>query len=151
MLFQLKKKVSHSKGVLHVSASSEKKILIMGGTRFIGVFLSRLLVKEGHQVNIFLFWVFPYFVCNVICVIVIMLTDSLDNQFFPSKLFWIDLVYFDRSLCLLEEKHPSRNNFPVNQIRIMLIFLPRLINCHTSLQVCLCLGRNGVSVLVVPL
>ncbi|KAG7548158.1 NAD(P)-binding domain superfamily [Arabidopsis suecica] len=29
---------------------NEKKILIMGGTRFIGVFLSRLLVKDGHQV-----------------------------------------------------------------------------------------------------
>ncbi|CAL5383628.1 unnamed protein product [Camellia sinensis] len=29
------------------------KILIMGGTRFIGVFLSRLLVKEGHQVTLF--------------------------------------------------------------------------------------------------
>ncbi|MQL41720.1 3-beta hydroxysteroid dehydrogenase, partial [Escherichia coli] len=25
----------------------------MGGTRFIGVFLSRLLVKEGHQVTLF--------------------------------------------------------------------------------------------------
>jgi len=25
----------------------------MGGTRFIGVFLSRLLVKEGHQVLVF--------------------------------------------------------------------------------------------------
>lgn len=35
---------------LQVTASSEKNILIMGGTRFIGVFLSRLLVKEGHQV-----------------------------------------------------------------------------------------------------
>ncbi|CAL5377993.1 unnamed protein product [Camellia sinensis] len=25
----------------------------MGGTQFIGVFLSRLLVKEGHQVTLF--------------------------------------------------------------------------------------------------
>ncbi|CAH9131442.1 unnamed protein product [Cuscuta epithymum] len=39
-------------GKLQVSASS-KKILIMGGTRFIGIFLSRLLVKEGHQVTLF--------------------------------------------------------------------------------------------------
>ncbi|GFP87949.1 chloroplast stem-loop binding protein of 41 kDa b chloroplastic [Phtheirospermum japonicum] len=38
---------------LRVTASSSKKILIMGGTRFIGIFLSRLLVKEGHQVTLF--------------------------------------------------------------------------------------------------
>nr|XP_023914485.1 chloroplast stem-loop binding protein of 41 kDa b, chloroplastic isoform X1 [Quercus suber] len=50
---QLKRKVWKPKGALHVSASSAKKILIMGGTRFIGVFLSRLLVKEGHQVTLF--------------------------------------------------------------------------------------------------
>ncbi|PON69625.1 NAD(P)-binding domain containing protein [Parasponia andersonii] len=50
---QFKKKVSQPKGALQVSASGEKKILIMGGTRFIGVFLSRLLVKEGHQVTLF--------------------------------------------------------------------------------------------------
>ncbi|KAK6143835.1 hypothetical protein DH2020_024183 [Rehmannia glutinosa] len=41
------------KGALRVTASSSKKILIMGGTRFIGLFLSRLLVKEGHQVTLF--------------------------------------------------------------------------------------------------
>ncbi|MCA0777076.1 hypothetical protein KUO10_23360, partial [Vibrio vulnificus] len=41
------------KVALNVTASSAKKILIMGGTRFIGVFLSRLLVKEGHQVTLF--------------------------------------------------------------------------------------------------
>lgn len=35
------------------TASSGKKILIMGGTRFIGVFLTRLLVNEGHQVTLF--------------------------------------------------------------------------------------------------
>ncbi|TYJ11797.1 hypothetical protein E1A91_A11G301300v1 [Gossypium mustelinum] len=46
---QYKRKVYQPKGALHVAASSTKKILIMGGTRFIGVFLSRLLVKEGHQ------------------------------------------------------------------------------------------------------
>lgn len=34
-------------------ASSSKKILVMGGTRFIGIFLSRLLVEEGHQVTLF--------------------------------------------------------------------------------------------------
>ena len=39
------------RGVLQVSATAAKKILIMGGTRFIGVFLTRLLVKEGHQVS----------------------------------------------------------------------------------------------------
>ncbi|XP_028791481.1 chloroplast stem-loop binding protein of 41 kDa b, chloroplastic [Neltuma alba] len=50
---QLKKKVWQPKGGFYVSASSNKKILIMGGTRFIGVFLSRLLVKEGHQVTLF--------------------------------------------------------------------------------------------------
>ncbi|PPS10301.1 hypothetical protein GOBAR_AA10339 [Gossypium barbadense] len=48
-----KRKVYQPKGALHVAASSTKKILIMGGTRFIGVFLSRLLVKEGHQVTLF--------------------------------------------------------------------------------------------------
>lgn len=41
------------RGVLQVSATAAKKILIMGGTRFIGVFLTRLLVKEGHQVTLF--------------------------------------------------------------------------------------------------
>ncbi|OIW17465.1 hypothetical protein TanjilG_22577 [Lupinus angustifolius] len=50
---QLKKKTWQPKGSFYVSASSTKKILIMGGTRFIGVFLSRLLVKEGHQVTLF--------------------------------------------------------------------------------------------------
>ncbi|KAK8712430.1 hypothetical protein V6N13_147670 [Hibiscus sabdariffa] len=50
---QYKRKVSQPKGALHVAASSTKKILIMGGTRFIGVFMSRLLVKEGHQVTLF--------------------------------------------------------------------------------------------------
>uniref|UniRef100_A0A7N0U7X0 NAD-dependent epimerase/dehydratase domain-containing protein n=1 Tax=Kalanchoe fedtschenkoi TaxID=63787 RepID=A0A7N0U7X0_KALFE len=50
---QFKRKTGRPKGALHVSASSAKKILIMGGTRFIGLFLSRLLVKEGHQVTLF--------------------------------------------------------------------------------------------------
>uniref|UniRef100_A0A5B7A028 NAD-dependent epimerase/dehydratase domain-containing protein n=1 Tax=Davidia involucrata TaxID=16924 RepID=A0A5B7A028_DAVIN len=50
---QYKRKAWQPKGALHVTASSAKKILIMGGTRFIGVFLSRLLVKEGHQVTLF--------------------------------------------------------------------------------------------------
>ncbi|PWZ16607.1 hypothetical protein Zm00014a_031051 [Zea mays] len=35
------------------AAADSKNILVMGGTRFIGVFLSRLLVKEGHQVTLF--------------------------------------------------------------------------------------------------
>ncbi|MQK22440.1 NAD-dependent epimerase/dehydratase family protein, partial [Escherichia coli] len=46
-------KLWQPRGFFYVSASSTKKILIMGGTRFIGVFLSRLLVKEGHQVTLF--------------------------------------------------------------------------------------------------
>ncbi|KAH6772571.1 chloroplast RNA binding protein [Perilla frutescens var. hirtella] len=50
---QYKRRVWQPKGALRVSASSAKKILIMGGTRFIGIFLSRLLVKEGHQVTLF--------------------------------------------------------------------------------------------------
>ncbi|KAG6408610.1 hypothetical protein SASPL_131628 [Salvia splendens] len=50
---QLRRKVWQPKRALRVSASSAKKILIMGGTRFIGIFLSRLLVKEGHQVTLF--------------------------------------------------------------------------------------------------
>lgn len=50
---QCKRRVWQTKGALQVSASSSKNILIMGGTRFIGVFLSRLLVKEGHQVTLF--------------------------------------------------------------------------------------------------
>ncbi|KAK6121103.1 hypothetical protein DH2020_045155 [Rehmannia glutinosa] len=50
---QYKRKVWQLKGALRVTASSSKKILIMGGTRFIGLFLSRLLVKEGHQVTLF--------------------------------------------------------------------------------------------------
>lgn len=50
---QDKRKVWQTKGALNITASSAKKILIMGGTRFIGIFLSRLLVKEGHQVTLF--------------------------------------------------------------------------------------------------
>ncbi|KAM7474344.1 hypothetical protein LguiB_021587 [Lonicera macranthoides] len=50
---QYKKKAWLPRTALSVTASSAKKILIMGGTRFIGVFLSRLLVKEGHQVTLF--------------------------------------------------------------------------------------------------
>lgn len=50
---QFKRNAVQPKGALHVTASSAKKILIMGGTRFIGIFLSRLLVKEGHQVTLF--------------------------------------------------------------------------------------------------
>ncbi|XP_057962630.1 chloroplast stem-loop binding protein of 41 kDa b, chloroplastic isoform X2 [Malania oleifera] len=51
---QYKGKAWKPKGALNITASiSTKKILIMGGTRFIGVFLSRLLVKEGHQVTLF--------------------------------------------------------------------------------------------------
>ncbi|XP_042429660.1 chloroplast stem-loop binding protein of 41 kDa b, chloroplastic-like [Zingiber officinale] len=49
-----KKRVWQKKGALRVAAGlSARKILIMGGTRFIGVFLSRILVKDGHQVTLF--------------------------------------------------------------------------------------------------
>ncbi|CAI9287604.1 unnamed protein product [Lactuca saligna] len=50
---QYKRKVCQPKGALNVTASGAKKILVMGGTRFIGIFLSRLLVEEGHQVTLF--------------------------------------------------------------------------------------------------
>ncbi|CAI9103590.1 OLC1v1002103C1 [Oldenlandia corymbosa var. corymbosa] len=50
---QYKRKVWQPRGALKISASAAKKILVMGGTRFIGIFLSRLLVKEGHQVTLF--------------------------------------------------------------------------------------------------
>ncbi|PIN24989.1 dTDP-glucose 4-6-dehydratase/UDP-glucuronic acid decarboxylase [Handroanthus impetiginosus] len=50
---QYKKKLWQPKGAFRITASSSKKILIMGGTRFIGIFLSRLLVKEGHQITLF--------------------------------------------------------------------------------------------------
>lgn len=50
---QYKRKVCQPKGALSVMALSSKKILVMGGTRFIGIFLSRLLVEEGHQVTLF--------------------------------------------------------------------------------------------------
>jgi nucleoside-diphosphate-sugar epimerase len=35
------------------SATEPKKILMMGGTRFIGVFLARELVKQGHEVTLY--------------------------------------------------------------------------------------------------
>uniref|UniRef100_A0ACD5WB55 Uncharacterized protein n=1 Tax=Avena sativa TaxID=4498 RepID=A0ACD5WB55_AVESA len=35
------------------AAADSKNILVMGGTRFIGLFLSRQLIKEGHQVTLF--------------------------------------------------------------------------------------------------
>uniref|UniRef100_A0A0D6R8G0 NAD-dependent epimerase/dehydratase domain-containing protein n=1 Tax=Araucaria cunninghamii TaxID=56994 RepID=A0A0D6R8G0_ARACU len=45
------------RGPVQVTALSSsvppKKILIMGGTRFIGVYLTRFLVKEGHEVTLF--------------------------------------------------------------------------------------------------
>jgi dihydrofolate reductase len=38
---------------MQVSAAADaKNILVMGGTRFIGLFLSRQLIKEGHQVSL---------------------------------------------------------------------------------------------------
>ncbi|XP_030529618.1 psbP domain-containing protein 1, chloroplastic isoform X2 [Rhodamnia argentea] len=53
LCIQYKRKVWQPKGALRVTASSIKEILIMGGNRFITVFLSRLLVKVGHQVTLF--------------------------------------------------------------------------------------------------
>lgn len=50
---QGKSKAWKPNGSSQFTASSSKKILIMGGTRFIGVFLTRLLVNEGHQVTLF--------------------------------------------------------------------------------------------------
>uniref|UniRef100_A0A803L4I7 NAD-dependent epimerase/dehydratase domain-containing protein n=1 Tax=Chenopodium quinoa TaxID=63459 RepID=A0A803L4I7_CHEQI len=43
---QFKRNVVQPKGALHVTASSAKKILIMGGTRFIGIFLSSLSMRD---------------------------------------------------------------------------------------------------------
>lgn len=55
--FQTNKLSYRSRGRVDVTASLSsvppKKILIMGGTRFIGVYLSRLLVKAGHEVTLF--------------------------------------------------------------------------------------------------
>eukprot|EP00270_Netrium_digitus_P018884 TRINITY_DN727_c0_g3_i4.p1 TRINITY_DN727_c0_g3~~TRINITY_DN727_c0_g3_i4.p1 ORF type:complete len:624 (+),score=230.45 TRINITY_DN727_c0_g3_i4:35-1873(+) len=39
--------------VMALSSAPPKKILLMGGSRFIGVYLARLLVKEGHEVTLF--------------------------------------------------------------------------------------------------
>mmetsp|Transcript_2808 Transcript_2808/g.17468 ORF Transcript_2808/g.17468 Transcript_2808/m.17468 type:complete len:383 (-) Transcript_2808:164-1312(-) len=36
-----------------MSATSPKKVLMMGGTRFIGVYLARELVRQGHEVTLF--------------------------------------------------------------------------------------------------
>ncbi|XP_078149159.1 chloroplast RNA binding protein [Carex rostrata] len=47
-----RRKCQPKETAIRVMASS-KNILVMGGTRFIGVFLSRLLVNEGHQVTLF--------------------------------------------------------------------------------------------------
>ncbi|MFS7968970.1 putative NAD(P)-binding domain superfamily [Helianthus anomalus] len=50
-MLHYKRKICQPKGALNMTTSSSKKILVMGGTRFIGIFLSRLLVEEGHQVK----------------------------------------------------------------------------------------------------
>ena len=34
------------------AAAQQKKILMLGGTRFIGVYLARLLVDQGHEVTL---------------------------------------------------------------------------------------------------
>jgi hypothetical protein len=72
---QCKRRVWQTKGALQVSASSSKNILIMGGTRFIGVFLSRLLVKEGHQV---------------------VLSLSLFSIFFQFFTFWYPSIFNEK-------------------------------------------------------
>lgn len=127
-------------GGLRISASSTKKILIMGGTRFIGVFLSRLLVKEGHQVVspsclfLFLFSPFPFTVSvsdnfpslikqfnkSIALLLFYMLSNILDTL--------INLrvhIIFGRWLYSPEEKRPSLNNCRGNLKRIILIFLQR--------------------------
>lgn len=38
--------------VTAMAATSPKKILMLGGTRFIGVYLARMLVEEGHEVTL---------------------------------------------------------------------------------------------------
>ena len=49
-------KVQQKSGIrcsLVASASVEKKkILMMGGTRFIGIYLARLLTEAGHEVGL---------------------------------------------------------------------------------------------------
>ena len=35
-----------------MAAQQPKKILMLGGTRFIGVYLARMLVDEGHEVTL---------------------------------------------------------------------------------------------------
>ncbi|GAQ80040.1 chloroplast stem-loop-binding protein [Klebsormidium nitens] len=42
-----------SAGVTMSASGEPKKILMMGGTRFIGLYLARLLVKAGHEVTLF--------------------------------------------------------------------------------------------------
>lgn len=105
---QCRRKVCQPKGALHVTASGEKKILMMGGTRFIGVFLARLLVKEGHQVLKIWFL--------TIGKPILLTVRMIEAQ-----------IITGRWLCLLEEKQPSPNSCQVNQTRIMLNFLPRYI------------------------
>ena len=80
----------------------------MGGTRFIGVFLARLLVKEGHQVLKIWFL--------TIGKPILLTVRMIEAQ-----------IITGRWLCLLEEKQPSPNSCQVNQTRIMLNFLPRYI------------------------
>ena len=36
-----------------VAQAAPKKVLMMGGTRFIGLYLARQLVEEGHEVTLF--------------------------------------------------------------------------------------------------
>ncbi|KAM0034363.1 putative NAD(P)-binding domain superfamily [Helianthus debilis subsp. tardiflorus] len=52
-MLHYKRKICQPKGALNMTTSSSKKVLVMGGTRFIGIFLSPLLVEEGHQVTLF--------------------------------------------------------------------------------------------------
>ncbi|MCO5579891.1 hypothetical protein L7F22_033755 [Adiantum nelumboides] len=43
----------HTIAIAASNAVESKKILMMGGTRFIGVYLARLLAEAGHQVTLF--------------------------------------------------------------------------------------------------
>jgi nucleoside-diphosphate-sugar epimerase len=73
---------------MQVMASS-KNILVMGGTRFIGVFLSRLLVKEGHQVDSF-----PNFIVTVCFGTIMYLISDVFKQLKLKSFLHEDFIRF---------------------------------------------------------
>ena len=42
-----------SRGAAQAPQATPKKVLMMGGTRFIGLYLARQLVEAGHEVTLF--------------------------------------------------------------------------------------------------